>query len=111
MKEKKHLKNKKITILKANYNPNELGEQAETWAPIPGGENIWAYYRHASANEIYGAATTNYRVEVIFQIAWRDDINSYMQIRYKGKDYRITRIDDFEGNKTDLKIYAYIINP
>jgi len=33
-----------------------------------------------------------------------------MQIQYRGKDYKITRIDDFEGYKKDFKIYAYIVN-
>ncbi len=32
-----------------------------------------------------------------------------MKVRFRGTDYGITRIDDFEGNKQDLVIYAYVI--
>jgi SPP1 family predicted phage head-tail adaptor len=104
-------KDKKITILTYTESENELGETIQEWIPLDGAINIWAYYRQASAGEFYGAATTNYKVEAIFQIAWQPGLNTWMQVRYKDKDYRITRIDDFEGNKTDLKIYAYIVNP
>lgn len=105
------LKDKKITILTYTESENEVGETIQNWIPLEGAVNIWAYYRQATASEFFGAMTTNYKVEAIFQIAWRPGLNTYMQIRFKGKDYRITRIDDFEGNKTDLKIYAYILNP
>lgn len=104
------LKDKKVTILTYREIRNDYDYDIEYY-PLPGGENIWAYYRQATASEFFGAMTTNYKVEAIFQIAWRPGLNTYMQIRFKGKDYRITRIDDFEGNKTDLKIYAYILNP
>nr|WP_305728501.1 hypothetical protein [Bacillus sp. 491mf] len=33
-----------------------------------------------------------------------------MKILFRGKEYGITRIDDFEGYKQDLTIYAYTIN-
>ncbi|MFK4412908.1 hypothetical protein ABH961_001445 [Bacillus sp. RC251] len=32
-----------------------------------------------------------------------------MSIMFRGKEYGITRIDDFEGDKQDLVIYAYVI--
>ena len=105
-----HIKDKKITILYSTIVEDEIGNQEEVEAPIPGGENIWAYYRQASANEIYGAASVNYKVEAVFEINWRNDINTTMKILYKGKKYNITRIDDYEGYKQDLKIYAYAMN-
>ena len=103
-------KDKKITILRPIYEQDEYGYQDVTWEPLPGGENIWAYFRHASGNEFYAAASINTKVEVIFEIRWRDDIDTTCQIRYKGEDYSITRIDNFEGYKDNLKIYAYKIN-
>ncbi|AUN16120.1 TPA: phage head closure protein [Clostridium botulinum] len=104
------IKDKKITILKYQEGENELGETIVTYVPMPGATNIWAYYRHASGAEFYAAHTINTKVEVIFEIAWRNDIDTYMQIRYKGRDYSITRIDDFEGRKVNLRIYAYKVN-
>ncbi|SEJ43760.1 hypothetical protein SAMN04487780_10792 [Bacillus thuringiensis] len=32
-----------------------------------------------------------------------------MSIMFRGKEYGITRIDDFEGDKQNLVIYAYVI--
>lgn len=101
----KHLKDKKISIM-AVQDSGPMPGSGEI-APIPGGENIWAYYRQASAEEFYDAGLAGYKVEAIFEINWRDDIKNYMLIRYKGKDYNITRIDDFEGYKENLTIYAY----
>lgn len=104
------LKDKKITIMKQISETNSNGFPQKKLIPLQGGENIWAYYRYASGKEFYAAATTNSKVEVIFEIAWRKDIDTYCKIRYKGKDYNITRIDDYEGYKRNLRIYACRIN-
>jgi SPP1 family predicted phage head-tail adaptor len=104
-------KDKKITIMEyTDGELNQLGERTQELTPLHGGEDIWAYYRHLSGNEFFAAATTNSKVEALFQIAWRNDIDTWMIIRYKNKNYNITNIDDFEGNKENLKIYAYSIN-
>ncbi|MED0665667.1 phage head closure protein [Bacillus badius] len=110
-KKTSYKKDKKITILKITSEQDDLGFPIEKTEPLPGGENIWAYYRHATGNEFYGAATTNFKVEVVFKIAWRDDIRPLgFKILFRGKEYGITRIDDYEGYKQDLTIYAYAIN-
>ena len=44
--------------------------------------------------------------EVQFVINWRDDITTRHIVRYKGVDYDITRVDTFEGYKSDLTLYA-----
>lgn len=104
------IRDKKITIMTLVDAKDKDGYPTNKLEPLPGGENIWAYYRHASANEFYAAHTTNIKVEVIFEIVWRNDIDTYCKIRYKGKDYNITRIDDYEGRKQILRIYAYKVN-
>lgn len=101
------MKDKKITIWGATYGIDEWGNQVKIPGPIPGGENIWAYVRHASGSEYYGAAGVQQKVEMIFEINWRDDITPKNWIVYKGKEYNITRIDDYEGYKDTLRIYAY----
>lgn len=105
-----NMKNKKITIQHYTTIVTPSGFEEQTWLPLLGGENIWAYYRQASGSEFYTAATVNEKVEAIFQINWRNDIDTSMQILYNNEKYNITRIDDFEGYKTDLKIYAYKVN-
>lgn len=101
------MKDKKITIWGATYGIDEWGNQVEIPGPIPGGENIWAYVRHASGSEYYGAAGVQQKVEMIFEINWRDDIEPNMEIEYKGERYNITRIDTFEDYKDTIRIYAY----
>jgi SPP1 family predicted phage head-tail adaptor len=107
-----HVKDKKITILNEQETGemDEYGDPIKAWLPISGGANIWAYFRHLSGNEFFGAMMVNSKEEVLFEINWRNDIETYMRIEYKGKQYRITRIDNYEGYKNDLKIYAYNLN-
>lgn len=106
-----HIKDKKISILKATVTgTNEIGEEITEWIPLPDLDNIWAYYRQLSGSEFWAAHRENVKEEVLFEINWRDDVDTTCQIRYKGEDYSITRIDNFEGYKDNLKIYAYKIN-
>lgn len=104
------LKDKKISIISSREEENEVGETVLVEGPIPGGENIWAYYRHVTGNEFYEAAKVNAKEEALFIINWRDDIDTTMKIKFRNEFYNITRIDDFEGYKKDLKIYAYKVN-
>lgn len=104
------LKDKKISIVKLGEGTDEDGFPIEAIVPIPNGANIWAYYRHATGKEFYQASQVNAKEEVIFVINYRSDIDTTMQIEYKSELYNITRIDDFEGYKEDLKIYAYKVN-
>ena len=103
----KKLKDKKITILekKSIYIPG-IGADT-TITPIADGENIWAYYRQASGNEKVAASAIAARVDVIFEINWRDDLTTAMLIDFRGVRYNITRIDDYEGYKNDLRIFAF----
>lgn len=104
-----HARNKKITILEPIEVDSPFGS-SNKYEPLKDGENIWAYYRHASGSEFYAAQANNIKVEVVFEIAWRDDLETNFKIRYKGQDYDISRIDDFEGYKEPLRIYAYKVN-
>ncbi len=102
------LKDKKINILKQSQERDVSGEPIDVFITVA--ENIWAYYRQISGSEFFAAATSNTKVEAIFVINWRNDIDTTMVIEYKGEKYGITRIDDYEGYKNDLKVYAYKVN-
>lgn len=104
---KRYLKDKKISILEKNDNSPEPG--GGDWEPKH--KNIWAYYRQSSMEEYDRAGLAGYKVEAIFRINWRDNISVNNRIRFRGDDYEITRIDDFEGYKKDLTIYASHIKP
>lgn len=102
---KKMLKDKKINILKQKKGYDDFGVPIDELVTVAA--NIWAYYRQLSGREIYAAMTVNAQEEVVFEIGWRNDIDTTMTIEYRGDKYAITRIDDFEGYKNDLKVFAY----
>ena len=102
---KKMLKDKKINILKQKKGSDDYGEPIDELVTIA--DNIWAYYRQLSGREIYAAQTVNAQEEVLFEIGWRNDIDTTVKIQYRGDIYNVTRIDDFEGYKNDLKVFAY----
>ena len=66
---------------------------------------VWAYFRQLSMKELY-SVTTQVQEEVLFQINYRTDITTAHVIKYNGIQYEITRIDTFEGYKSDLTIYC-----
>jgi SPP1 family predicted phage head-tail adaptor len=98
------LKDKKIRVLH-DVSGNTGGWGEHDWRSIHDGW-LWAYYRYLSGNEHYASATINETEEVVFYINWRNNVDTDMIIEYNGKFYDITRIDDFEGYKNDLSIYA-----
>jgi SPP1 family predicted phage head-tail adaptor len=102
---KKLLKDKKIEIQR--YEETYIPGQGQTseWVNIHEGK-LWAYYRHLSGNEIFAAAQVAHIEEVLFVINWRNDVKPGQKILYNNNEYEITRVDDFEGYKKDLKLYA-----
>lgn len=105
---KRYLKDKKIDILRkdegSGHEPGGGG-----WKPKH--KNIWAYYRQASAKEYDRAGLAGHEIEAVFRINWKDDISINDRVHFRGEDYDITRIDDFEGYKKDLTLYANNIKP
>ncbi|KAA8674456.1 phage head closure protein [Clostridium sp. HV4-5-A1G] len=101
-----NMKNKKINILHWVDVENELGETDHELQYLA--QNVWAYYRHATTRETQLAIVAQTKVEAIFIINWRDDIDTTCFIEYNDEKYEITDIDDFEGRKTDLKITAHV---
>lgn len=104
----KNLKDKKITIIEIHeeYVPGK--GSVVTRAPLPGGENIWAYYRQMSGKEFIAGQAVAIRVDAVFDINWRDDLDTTMIIQYNGEEYDIQWIDAYEGYKNDLRIHASI---
>ncbi len=98
------LKDKKIEILKQVHHRDEMGITTTTLEPLA--PPLWAYFRQLSGKEVFAAATTNYKEEVLFQVNYRPDIQTTHVIRFKGALYDITRVDVFEGYKQDLKLYC-----
>ncbi len=98
------LKDKKIELLRQVTARDSEGFSTTTLEPV--GAPVWAYFRQLSGKEVFAAATTNYKEEVLFQVNYRADITNTHIIRYKGILYDITRVDVFEGYKGDLTLYC-----
>lgn len=96
------LKNKRIGIQESRYTTDKYGNHKKELVTLA---TVWAYFRQLSANEIY-LVTTQTEEKVLFQIGYRDEITTNHSIVYKGKTYNITRIDVFEGYKSDLVLYC-----
>ena len=98
------LKDKIIQILAATYETTPEGFQTESL--MPNAPPLWAYFRQLSGKEVYAAASIRAVEDVQFVINWRDDITTRHMVRYKDVDYDITRVDTFEGYKSDLTLYC-----
>ena len=98
------LKDKKIEILAGQNVVNENGYAVETLKPIC--PPVWAYFRHLSGKEYFAANAEQVKEEVLFQINYRDDVNTGCCVRYNGVLYDITRVDVFEGYRADLTLYC-----
>ena len=97
------LKDKKIELLKQVHTKDAQGFTTTTLEPVA---TVWAYFRQLSGKEIETGISTKTNETVLFQIGYRPDLKTTHVIKYKGVLYDITRVDPFEGYKTDLTIYC-----
>ena len=100
---KRIIKDKKIKIYKL-YQEVIYGYTVDTYKPIHEGK-LWAYYRFNKGNEIF-TQFYNYKADALFIINNRGGIDTTSIILYNHKVYKITAIDDYEGYKSDLKIFV-----
>lgn len=98
------LKDKKIEILAVTHTQDPEGFPTQVLAPIA--PPLWAYFRQLSGKEVYAAMSVQATEEVQFVINWRDDITTAHIVRFRGVDYDITRVDTFEGYKSDFTLYC-----
>jgi SPP1 family predicted phage head-tail adaptor len=98
------LKDKKIEILAVTTVKDAEGFTTEVLEPIA--PPLWAYYRQLSGKEIFAAQTVQATEDVLFVVNWREGLTARHVIRFRGELYNITRVDDFQGYKGDLTVYA-----
>ena len=98
------LKDKKIELLAQVTTRDDEGFATTTLEAVC--PPVWAYFRQLSGKEVFAAATTNYKEDVLFVVNYRTDLTTAHVVRYKGILYDITRIDTFEGYKEDLTLYC-----
>ena len=97
------LKDKKIEIQEVRYVSDAIGNRKKETVTLA---TVWAYFRQLSGKEIETGISTKTNETVLFQISYRADLKTTHVIKYNGILYDITRVDVFEGYKSDLTIYA-----
>lgn len=100
------VRDKKIVIYQQR-NVAENGEMPKMkYVPIHSGR-LWAYVRQTSGTEVFYASGEYSSESMVFEIAWRDDVESVGHfVEYKGIFYDIKRVDTFEGYKDSITITA-----
>lgn len=104
-----HIKDKKISIQHYVEGEDDGFGGGSYWENIPNGSDLWTYYRQSSGKEYIAAMAVQAKIDAIFEINWRDDLDTNMRIAFRDKYYDITRIDDFEGYKNTLTISASLM--
>lgn len=97
------LKDKKIDLVAHTNTINENGYPVTAETTVA---TVWAYFRQLSGKEYYAANAEQVQEEVMFQINWRDDVNTSYCVRFGGVLYDITRVDVFEWYRADLTLYC-----
>lgn len=98
------LKDKKISVWRFT-STTSMGVEVKRF--VARYRSIWAYYRHNGGTAaLEGSALRVYdeNAVALFIINRRDDIDIDDYIVYNHKVYQITRIDDFEGYRDDIKL-------
>ncbi len=98
------LKDKKIEILAVKHTITENGFTERTLTAVC--PPVWAYFRHLFAKEIFAASALMAVEEVLFIVNHLAGLNTTHVIRYKGALYDISRVDNYEGYRYELKLYA-----
>lgn len=109
MEHRKPLKDKKITIYRRGGKLDQIGNQVSCYSPVHPG-TLWAYVRQLSGKELFEASSFHAEEEILFTVNWRADLTMAncldFFIEYRGVWYDVTRVDTYEGYKSDIRLYA-----
>lgn len=104
------LKDKKIYICVCVEGEDADGFPINGYMPIDDLGKKWAYYKQLSASLFFASNQTNIKEECFFRVNYHSYLKpnkaEKLHIIYNGLLYQVTRIDDFEGYKGDISLYA-----
>jgi len=104
------LKDKKVVVYKEVEDRDSSGFRVTGYMPIHPQATLWAYYKELSATLIYASHTTTAKEESQIAINYLAALNkAYPQdyyVLYDGVLYQVTRVDNYEGYKSDLVLYV-----
>ena len=92
-------------IYESKFNKSASGFASPTYVPVFG-YKLWAAYRFLKGDWVLINAAMHTTEVCTFTINWNDKIKVGMKVFYNDELYNITRIDDFEGYKKDIKLHC-----
>lgn len=104
------LKDKKILICIKVKTKSSNGFVSYDYMPIDDKGKKWAYYKQLSASLFFASNQTNLKEECFFRVNYHSYLKpnkaSDLYIIYNDVLYSVTRVDDYEGYKSDISLYA-----
>lgn len=98
-------KDKKCRLIKSVSSQNAYGSWTTSYQYSTPGE-IWCYANQLSQSQTFEASQYGEDETRIFVFNYREDIELYSFIEYKGKYYTVTRVDTKDDYKTELFVYV-----
>lgn len=106
MKDQYYLKDKKAEIYKQGETvQDEDGFDITEYKKVSE-KPLWCYARQLSQEQTFSAASYGEEETRLFVFNYRNDVELYDFIRYRGAWYRITRVDTRDDYKGELFIYV-----
>lgn len=99
------LKDKKVMLIGSSSNQTPNGYLDTTYKYITS-TPIWAYTSQLSQEQSYYCHALGGDETRLFVVNYRNDLNLYDLVEYKGQYYSITRLDTTDGYNGDLFIYV-----
>jgi len=93
----------RITIQKHTTTVNENGFEVETWEDI---KTVWAAVSNLHGREYFAAAAVQAENTVKFTVRYLQGLDTAMRIRFQGKTYDITAIDNIKYQNRFMEIKA-----
>ena len=98
-------KDKKCRLIKSVSAQNDYGVFQTLYQYATPGK-IWCYANQLSQSQTFEAKTYGEDESRLFVFNYREDIELYSFIEYKGKYYTVTRVDTKDDYKTELFVYV-----
>lgn len=98
-------KDKKCRLIESFSSQNDYGVFQTGYRYSTPGE-IWCYANQLSQSQTFEAKTYGEDETRLFVFNYREDIELYSFIEYKGKYYTVTRVDTKDDYKTELFVYV-----
>jgi SPP1 family predicted phage head-tail adaptor len=98
-------RNQRITFQVRAEGTDAAGQPNGEWAALAVRPNDWAFVKPLRGAEFLAAGQFQARVDVVFNIRYRSDVNERMRIVWNGEVYEITSPPKLvNGMKVDMEL-------